>query len=240
VSNGAIFERVAAVPTPFDYESAESLPYWRDGFVWPVAHRESFEKSYAALRALLAVVRECDDIELRDIALLSLGMVYASALPSAEAALAVAQENAQGLEMTTSAPEVAFLRGDTDTVPPARNIGVFRNIEKPSMALARRFARLYIWTPLSRLPATLFSPDAVAVSHNGLLRDAVGDTRVGFHHADSLFLKIRNGYGGRAVNSAWREVADLFADAFVSAYPLCPGLQGRLRLVVAAPIAGIG
>lgn len=229
----------AIAPVPYDYDTAETAPNWRSEFAWPVAHRLSFDCSYRALESLLAVARRCEDQDLRDIALLSLGMVFNAALPSLEAALVVERKPAHQLLLTAKAPEVAFLRGETEAVPPARDIGAFRAVQEPPMALARRFARTRSWTPWTALPMTFLSPDVVAISHNGLLREAVGESRVRFHHADSLFAKFCGDYRGAGDTSRCVELGARYAEALLSAYPLSPEIQERTRRVIEIPIAEI-
>lgn len=224
---------------PYDYDTAAELGAWREDLMWPVPHRLSFDNAKVALGLLLASLRPIDDPDLQDVALLSLGMVFAASLPTAEASLAVAREDSHGLRMVGAAPELAYLRGDTNELPPVRDIGIYRAAQKPPLAFARRIARTRSWTPLPRMLATLLKPDAMAISHNDLLIEAATLAKVGFHHADSMFLNVRDRFGDRPGIPGWQDLVEPIVAALVEAYapPYCMGK--RLRHVVAAQASAI-
>lgn len=224
---------------PYDYDTAVELGAWREDLVWPVPHRLSFDNARVALGSLLAFLRSIDDPDLQDVAVLSLGMVFASSLPTVEASLAIAREESQGLRMAGAAPELAYLRGDTEEMPPVRDIGIYRAAQKPPLAFARRIARTRSWTPLSRMLATLLKPDATAISHNCLLIEAASQGKVGFHHADSMFLDVRDRFGNRPGIPGWQSLVEPMAVALVEAYVPPHYMRERLRRIVAAQASAI-
>lgn len=224
---------------PYDYDTAVGLGAWREDLVWPVPHRLSFDNAKASLGSLLAFQQSIDDPDLHDVALLSLGMVCAASLPTAEASLAIAREDSLGVRMAGAAPELAYLRGDTEKMPPVRDIGIYRDAQKPPLAFARRIVRTRSWTPLSRILVTLLKPDATAISHNKLLIEAASLAKVGFHHADSMFLDVRDRFGNRPGIPGWQDLVEPMVTALVETYAPPHCMRERLRRIVAAQASAI-
>ena len=225
-------QSTAVRDAPHDYDTAQSQDGWRDGLAWPVCYSETFDSAMKALRATLATIQAVEEPDLKDTMLLALGMIYGSTLPKAEAALAVQHEREFGLRLRGAAPELAYLRGESDTAPPVRDLGAYRLVQRPPAAFARRLARTRSWTPWRRMAQSMLRPSAIAISHNGLLRQAAAAARVKFHHADSLFRDAQNESIVGAVD--WRSIVDTLTSALTDAYSVDPEIRGRLDQLVAA------
>ena len=217
---------------PHDYDTAQNQDGWRDGLAWPVCYRETFDSAMTALQAIVASVQAIEEPDLKDTVLLALGMIYGSALPKAEAALAVQHERDFGLRLQGNAPELAFLRGETDAAAPVRDLGSYRLVQQPPAAFARRLARTWSWTPWWHMAQSMLRPSAIAISHNGLLRQAATAARVKFHHADSIFRAAQDETISGTAD--WRSVVDTLTRALTDAYRVDPETRERLDQLVAA------
>jgi hypothetical protein len=178
---------------PVDLDAALACAHWREWASWPVTLRETNDIGRAQLRRALEWLDQIDDPMLQDAVLLALPNILGYARAIVLAALAVGRCRATGLRLVASAPEYAYLqtgeglpcgRGDIIT-PPAR----------ASMGSLRRLARMASWSGPRRLPRVLLRPDAVAVSHNTLLRSTAArhEKAIGFRHAETFLTSARSG-----------------------------------------------
>ncbi|MYE24188.1 MAG: hypothetical protein F4Y01_09625 [Gammaproteobacteria bacterium] len=115
-----------------------------------------------------------------------------------ETAVALQAEGASGLRLE-GPPELAVLRGDAlpDELEESSlvDMGAANLTTQIPYLTLRRLARTLSWTPLTRLPATLAAPQALAVTHNRLLVAEARRrrARLWFHHAAPLFSRMRQG-----------------------------------------------
>ena len=115
-----------------------------------------------------------------------------------ETAVALQAEGASGLRLV-GPPELAVLRGDAllDELEESSSVdmGAARLITQIPYQTLRRLVRTLSWTPLTRLPATLAAPQALAVTHNPLLVAEARRkrSRLWFHHAAPLLDRMRQG-----------------------------------------------
>ena len=169
-----------------DIDVALASPGWRRHVTWPVGLAEANRIGCDQMRGALHWANKLDDASLRDSALLALPLILSYARAIVLAALAVSRAARSGARLAGKAPELIYLqRGEgplparTDpTLPP----------EPFRFPLLRRLARMRTWSGLARLPRALLAPDAVAVSHNQLLRAVAANARqaIGFSHAELI------------------------------------------------------
>jgi hypothetical protein len=228
--------RVTPVDVPYDFAATQAMADWRKRLAWPVAYHETAAASCAVLRALVEVIGGYrDDVDMRDVLLLAAPIISSSSMPLVEAALQVQHEKAAGLRLMGRVPELDFLRGSgAEGRPLPRGTSAFRPVTLPRGLYWRRLARVKSWTPWHRLPLTMISPRAIAVSHNALLRDfaLARGHRVGFHHAAALFQRI--GPRGAPLGDPAQHVAaaQQVAAALSAVTGLDAAYRERLRLLI--------
>jgi hypothetical protein len=190
--------RLAPVDVAADLEAAFANPHWRRQVQWPVSLHESNGISRRQARAAIRWAVSQDDAILRDTSLLALPFILAYSRAIVLAALAASRAAQGGTRLSAAAPEFVYLlsgkgriegRADTPLAP----VDV-------RFVLSRRIARMLTWTRLGLMPRAVLRPDAVAVSHNALLRAtaAAEDKAVSFHHAELLLDRARRKSGAAA------------------------------------------
>ena len=197
---------------PFDLAAAERMPGWRDGFAWPLPHPEIYEPVMGFMRRVIAAADNFTDEDLRDVLLICLPRMTASAATLIESALWVQAAERTGLEIEGGPEAIYRLKGEE--APDAVEF------TKPSEAhrtplrwpLPRRLARIKSWTPLPRLPLALLNPHAEAISHNSLLRVCARSKRIGYRHAD-LMLPPQSAAQQPMQTRAMQVLTELLADA---------------------------
>jgi hypothetical protein len=222
---------------PFDYAATLGMPDWRQRLAWPVRYADAAASGRAVLRSLLEVAGSFRaDPDMRDVVLLAAPLIASSTMPLAEAALQVQNETSARLRLTGDAPELDFLRGEvgTEARPRPRGMSAFRPVATPRGLYWRRLARAKSWTPWPRLPLTMLVPQAMAISHNALLRDFVlrRRQRVGFHHAAALFQRIGPRNASLADAGQVTATAGRIAAALSDAVGLDAAHRERLRLLI--------
>lgn len=160
------------------------------GVPWPVSLTQLAAATDAQRRAVLARIdasigdRENDALRLAAHHFLT----YAGAV--AEIVLAVAAEPETKLKLSGVA-EIDWLRTASNDDPPSTLAPHAAHAASLTWGLFRRIARVASWTSPVRLPRALLAPDAVAVTHNGLLREGARRAgAIGFHHADEWLAQI--------------------------------------------------
>lgn len=181
---------------PFNIATAESKRDWRIGFRWPVALSSVQTVLLSQFRSYLQCIKLTRDPRHQAILLLAANHLLAATRPLLQAAQVVKAEREHGVSVVGGPPELDYLRerGSAD-VPFFRAALDISPTRLRGLAL-RRAARVWSWSGWRGLPASLLAPDAVAVSHNALLRDAARRTRyrLSFRHADSWLERIRARY----------------------------------------------
>ncbi len=217
---------------PIDLAAVESLPDWRRTLAWPLSHQQRYDAVRGQMRSLISFTCELSD-DLRDVMLLGSQAMVHNVRALTELALALHHADGLGMEVAGARPELAYMRGETETPrlgespPPLR--------DRPGNRWARRIARTASWTPWWRLPGACLFPTAVAVTHNSLLRDAArsSEERVGFRHADSWLEQIRAGAGNTAPVEGLDDLAHSLAKQLAAVEGLDGALQQRLGDMIA-------
>jgi hypothetical protein len=178
--------RTASRDIPADIDVALASPGWRRHVTWPVSLAEANRVGSGQMRVALHWVAKLDDPLLRDSALLALPVILSYARAIVLAALAVSRAARSGARLVGTAPELIYLQGGEGPLP-ARTDPTLPP-EPFRFPLLRRLARMRTWSGLTRLPRALLAPDAIAVSHNQLLRAVAANSRqaIGFSHAELI------------------------------------------------------
>jgi hypothetical protein len=154
----------------------------------------------------------------------------------AEAALAIDAEGETGLVLAGVA-EIEWLRGQTDQIPASVDR---RPREKPPSRLRYcigRVARAAAWSSPGKWPRALLLPDAMAVTHNDLLRGEATHSShaIGFRHADEWLSRIlADSSGSQDAAGPLPELADSVAADVAKAIGLSPALEVRVARLLAA------
>ena len=168
---------------------------WRRSFGWPVPFDDLFKLNQRLQRRFFEFLVGLEGDE-RDV--MALARPLSGAAIIMETAVALQAEGASGLRLE-GPPELAVLRGDAPPGELEESSLVAPGSAKLTTHIPfqplRRLARTLSWTPLTRLPATLAAPQALAVTHNPLLVAEARRrrTRLWFHHAAPLLERMRQG-----------------------------------------------
>ena len=208
---------------PFVYDDIAATPDWRERLHWPIAQSEICAMGAAAPDAILSFAQSLGDDDERRIALVAAGIFANAFLSLAEATLASARAAELGLELAGGPPEIPLLANGNEDFRALEYRGPF-GVRRVSRARLRAIARTASWTPAWRLPLALLAPEAVAVSHNTLLRQAANGRRIGYRHAANLVDGARQSRGAGAGDATG--LANRVFDALL---PLVPGLGDLYR-----------
>ncbi len=198
---------------PGDLDTALDLPDWRQRVSWPVSLDAANATSIAQMRRALAWAGALDDRLLRDAALLALPNILGYGRAIVLAAMALRSMKASGARLASRAPEIAYLQTGAGE-PPARREPI---LPSPPIRFefARRMMRCHSWTGTARLLPAMLAPQAVAVSHNSLLRSeaARARRRVSFRHAESFLNTARRRSAGVSAGPSATDMARSLARA---------------------------
>ena len=184
---------------------------WRDSFAWPVAFEALFQLSHRLQRRFVELLSalegdECD--------VMTLAKPLTGTAIVMETALALQAEHTSGLYLI-GPPELDMLRGaaqpDSAAVSSLASMGAYaRTAQIPHLAV-RRLLRTMSWTPLTRLPATLAAPQALAATHNPLLVAEARRTRarLRFRHAAPLLERMERSAPGASLLNGPEQVGAL-------------------------------
>lgn len=177
---------------PADFEATRALADWRDRVWWPISIGEANRISVAQVRRALAWVANLGDGLARDSCLLTLPNLLGYGRAIMLAALATSRAAETGQVLVGSAPELAYLRGRKGEVPV--RAGLILPLVQARFQFVRRLARVHSWTGIWALPKAVISPEAVAITHNSLLRAAAGQSSkaIGFQHAQMYLNEARD------------------------------------------------
>lgn len=181
---------------PFDLAAIESCPQWRDGFIWPMSHAELKPMVRDVAQRYLAALWGIEDPEARRVGLLA-ARSLSELLLVVETAILVGAARTAGLEFLGGPPIVAALGGVAGTSHYTARASL--NYKPIKHQFLRRAVRTASWSPWWRLPSTILNPDAVALSHNSLLRSEARHSgrAIGFAHAEGILsLAQRQNAGG--------------------------------------------
>ncbi len=176
----------AARDIPADLDAALARTDWRKWASWPVTLEETNRIGRAQVGRALEWTDQLDRPLVQDAVLLALPNMLGYARAIMLAALAVDRCIATGQRLVANAPEYAYLR--TGEEMPAGRSELILPPARATLGSLRRLARTASWSGPRRLARALLRPDAVAVSHNTLLRHAAvhWGKSIGFRHAESF------------------------------------------------------
>jgi len=181
------------VKVPFDLAAAEKLGEWRDGFEWPLDHDSIYGPTMAFVRRVIGGLDRFPEGETRDVLTVCLPRMIASTVTLIETALWLEAAESRGIELIGGPASVYRLKG----LPVPQDLAFTAASEAKVVALnfeyLRRVARVKSWTPWRRLPAALTAPEAVAITHNPLLRAEASRRAVGYRHASAMLTLDRMG-----------------------------------------------
>ncbi len=232
---------------PFDLAALESRTGWRDSPRWPVTPSEERAAALAIADRLLGFVQRLDDGDERDAVVLAAPVVLNTVATLGLAALAVERGERSGIVLVGGPPEVSFLSdgaGDGGFESPL----VTQALARARWPALRHVARTASWTPAWRLPRALLRPDAVAVTHNSILRAYARNGRrtIRFRQAERALdaagvppgvLEVVSGAPGPFVDDAASDLAGRLVGAVLSELPLDDTRTARLTFLLRGRVA---
>jgi hypothetical protein len=211
---------------PADIGATSRFSDWRRKIWWPIPIAEANAIARAQARRGLAWVGQCDAGLMRDAALLALPTVLAYGRAILMAAIAVDRAARERIRLVADAAEYEFLRSGVGDIPDRS--GSILASEPIRHEFARRVARVRSWSGMTRTILAFLSPDALAVSHNTLLRKAAAGApiAIGFRHADSILAEARR-RAGRAESLDVAAMADQLSEALIGDDTLAEPYRSR-------------
>ena len=217
---------------PFVHDDIAALAGWRERLHWPVAQTEIVAVGARVPGAILGFAGGLTDPSERQIAIVAAGLFANGFMSLLEAAWASERAQRIGLELLGGPPEMPLLAAGSRAFKALEYRGPF-GVKPAPRAFLRGIARTTSWTPTWRLPLTMVAPEAVAISHNPLLRQAAAGRRVAYRHAANIVARARA--RGAAAGQGAFDLVDRALDALL---PLVPDLgeayRQRLREVFRA------
>lgn len=218
---------VKAGLVPFVYDDIASLADWRERLHWPVAQAEMVVVGAAVPGAILGFAGTRTDPDERQIAIAAAGLLGGGFMSLLEAAWTSERAERLGLELRGGPPEMPLLAHGRREFKALEYRGPF-GVKPAPHSFLRGVARTASWTPAWRLPLTLAAPEAVAVSHNPLLRQAASRRRIAYRHAANIVADVRR--GGAAVAQGRADLVDRALDALLPlVLELSEAYRRRLR-----------
>ena len=184
---------------------------WRDCFVWPVSFDTLFQLSHRLQRRFVELLSALQGDE-RDV--MTLAKPLSGTAIVMETALALQAEHASGLHLI-GPPELDMLRGtaqpDSAAESSLDDMGAYGRTKQIPHLAVRRLLRTMSWTPLTRLPATLGAPQALAITHNPLLVAEARRmrARLQFRHAAPLLEQMERSAPGASLLNGPEQVGAL-------------------------------
>ena len=173
-------------PIPFDLTQKEAITAkWRGAFRWPLSPTQLYDIHAELYRGLILYANSLKP-DLRDILLLG--------RPSELGALVEAAHmvQAEGTDRYLFGPEeLDLLRGEKVQLG-IQGAGHHGKITRFNYRTARQVIRTMTWSTYKTVIPNLFTPKAIALSHNSLLRDYAKKSRfhVGYRHGDVFFQEL--------------------------------------------------
>ena len=222
------------VKAPFDLAAVGKMPDWRDRLSWPVSHLECCQALAQQYRDLISFICNTENDVLCDVLMLGVNAMMHSVRALTEAALAVQEQSEHGIYLTGDQPELSYLQGDESQL--RFSVPSSQPFYGPNNRKLRRLVRTASWTSWWRLPATVLAPEAVAVSHNCLLRTVAGETdqRISFRHGDDWLYEIRKESHETETELGLEDITQELFDVLTDIKGLAEPWRGRLRTLIAA------
>jgi hypothetical protein len=195
---------------------------------WPVGLVEQFATCTRIADALIAAVAAVESDDDARIATLALPSFAAFSFFQADVAVAVARDAALA---TRTEPAAAYFADVNTATPEAMDVRSVLAMGSPSWLTAREVVRSASWTPWWRMPKTLFAPEAVAISHNALLRSCARSRAVRFRHASGLLPSVES--ASSSLPDGLNNLRDRLVEALTQTLDLPDRLLKRLRAVLA-------
>ncbi len=208
---------------PFVYDDVARIADWRERLHWPLAQAEMVAVGARVPGAILGFAGSLADPDERQIAIVAAGLFGNGFMSLVESAWACERASKLGLELRGGPPEMPLLAAGSRGFKPLEYRGPF-GVKPAPLAFLRGIARAATWTPAWRLPLALAAPEAIAVSHNHLLRQAAARRRIAYRHAANVVSDARS----RGAPAA-RDAANLVDRALDALLPLVPELGETYR-----------
>lgn len=237
----AVLARQAQTRVPFDLAATQSDPNWRDTLRWPLHPTESKEAALRVADELAGFTASLDQSE-KDTVLLAMPVIQNHFTTYILAALAFDCGAQEGIRMEGGPPALATLAGSAPSTAAYTPSSALPHVQ-PRWRVLRRAARTASWTPLHRLPRALRKPDAIAVSHNSLLRAYArsAPTVVGFQHAEHMLeaagVSINNSASDAKTIELAKRLVDTVMPCFALTEPIRVRLAELLREQIGPPLA---
>lgn len=205
----------------YGYAELDQSPGWEARLCWPVAPGALRALGDKVCRTLLGLIAAERDPLVRDALLVASVRMVNPFMVLAEAALAADAEARGEIELIGGPPELAALRDANAVIAVTedrhRGKGVL-DVAPQRWSRLRSSARTASWTAPQRLPLTLLAPEAVAISHNVLLRDHARRTgrRVGFAHGANILFEARRRSASPAAPEAVMALPTRVIDALLA------------------------
>ena len=184
---------------------------WRASFTWPVPFDDLFRLSHRLHGRYVDLLVSLEGDQ-RDI--MTLVKLLAGTAIVMETALALQAEKTSGIHLI-GPPELDILRGtaqpDSAVESSLVEMGAYVLTTQVPHKFVRRQLRTMSWTPLTRLPATLAAPQALAVTHNPLLVAEARRrrARLQFRHAAQLLERMERSAHGASLLDGPEQVSAL-------------------------------
>jgi hypothetical protein len=208
-----------------DYGATRRIGDWRSRVWWPISTPEANRIANAQVRRVLHWAAALPNEGLRDAVLLALPNTLGYARAIVLAAIATERARAAKRRFIGDAPEFAHLANGGEQ-PSLRVDPILRPVPM-RFGFARRLVRIRTWTRGPKLLKALFRPDAIAISHNPLLRTVAAHEQraIGFHHGQIILDDARRNYHGGAPSTG--ELAEPLAEQIIGDAPVAPPFRTR-------------
>lgn len=194
---------------------------------WPLTLADQYRMNALLADAIVGVTPQLQDADRRAFHLAA-GHVLGPAYHMAMVARVIAE--APGHPLVRS-PIAEYLDGTGGGEPPPLE-AARPSLAPPSFATLRRIARIASWCPAWRLPRALLAPEAVAISHNHLLRSEAIGRAIGFRQASSILERAPRREA--RIDATAESLAQRSAAALVGALALPSGIASRLGAAILA------
>ncbi len=178
--------KFSLVDVPFDLAAIQDTPDWREKFVWPLRHQAIYAECMPFVHRVIVNFDTLDKGFVKDTLLVCLPRLLSSAVSLIETAMLIEASETLSQKIIGGPREVYLLKGEP--IPDVINFTepAEAKVTKINFAAARRLARIKSWSTIRKLPKAIFAPDAMAISHNHLLRANAENFFIGFIHAEKL------------------------------------------------------
>jgi methionyl-tRNA formyltransferase len=172
----------------YDINTLMETADWQDNVRWSVGLDQMYIQGNSRLIALVELIRDTTDHDLRDVIALAGVRSFIMGLPLIDMAMACTAAEELGYQYTGEAPELSWLLGQLSIDELPQRPPVPHVDEVPLLPL-RRLKRMTRWASPRRVATGWLAPQATVISENDMLREeaAITNLRLNFHHAEALY-----------------------------------------------------